>query len=49
MRELDILRVKGKQQAVGIYELIASKQVQLSRDDINKYKVYIDALKLYRA
>lgn len=48
MRELDMIQVKGKQQAVKIYELIAPKTLQLSKEEIYKYTTYIKGLKHYR-
>ena len=46
-RELDRVRVKGKDKAVTIYEPIARKE-EVSRETRSELKLYREALKLYR-
>lgn len=46
-RELDLVRVKGKEQPVAIYAPLATKSA-LSFESIDEMKLYREALKLYR-
>lgn len=48
MRELDMIQVKWKQQAIKIYELVWEKGNTLHDADIKKYQIYIEGLKAYR-
>ena len=47
-RELDMVRVKGRQQAVRIYELIAPADAPPSPEYQKLLPLYADALELYR-
>jgi adenylate cyclase len=47
-RELDMVRVKGRQQAVRIYELIAPAGAEISSDLQKALVMYSEALELYR-
>jgi len=48
LRELDVVRVKGKQQAVRVYELLASAGAPLPPARQNAVELYAAALEAYR-
>lgn len=47
-RQLDLIRVKGKQKPVAVYELIADRSEKLSDDYFDLLHLYHEGLKAYR-
>ena len=48
-RELDTISVKGKKQAVKIYQLIAPKSIKIPQQNEEYFQNYAEGLKYYRA
>ena len=48
LREIDMVRVKGRKQPVRIYELLAQAETELPTDELEAYQIYAAGLTAYR-